>query len=150
PSPSRTSAPRLTPGRREGRSMSEIDWFTNGTVGEAVALAQETRKPILIDFWHPTCLGCAKLFARTYPDAALDRLAPHFIWIKYNTTTPDFWFKRLNGKFAHFWHPDLLVLDHHMIELRRVIGYLPAGELFPQLEVGRGLGLIFNRYHREA
>jgi len=141
---------QVTPRRREGKSMSGIEWFTNGTVGEAVALAQETQKPIVVDFWHPTCLGCAKLFLRTYSDAELHRLAPRFLWIKYNTTTPDFWFKRLNGRFAHFWHPDLLVLDHHLIELRRIIGYLPAAELVPQLELGRALGLIYRRDYQEA
>lgn len=130
--------------------MSEIDWFINGTVGEAVALAQQTQRPILVDFWHPTCRGCAKLFATTYSDAALRPAAPHFVWIKYKTTTPDFWFKRLNGRFAHFWHPDLLVLDHHLFELRRVIGYLPASELVAQLELGRALGHLYRREYGDA
>jgi len=130
--------------------MSKIEWFTNGSAGEAVALAQEAQRPVLVDFWHPTCRGCAKLFASTYSDAALQGLAPHFIWIKYNTTAPDFWFKRLNGRFAHFWHPDVLVLDHHLRELRRVIGYLPAAELVPQIELGRALGHLYRREHELA
>jgi hypothetical protein len=130
--------------------MHEIEWFSNESVGVAVARAKETSRPLLVDFWQPTCLGCAKLFARTYPDAALRAVAPTFVWVKYDTTRPNTWFRQLNGGFAHQWHPDLLVLDPHLRELRRVIGYLPAAELVPQLEVARAPGRLYGRAHADA
>jgi hypothetical protein len=36
------------------------------------------------------------------------------------------------------------------MELRRVIGYLPANELVPQLEVGRALGRLYDRKYEGA
>ncbi len=44
------------------------DWFTNLSVTEAISLAERTRRPLLVDFWSPTCLGCAKLAVTTLRD----------------------------------------------------------------------------------
>src|SRR5262245_59200945 len=100
-------------------SMPGIEWFGNDRGDEAIARARETSRPLVVDFFSPTCRGCAKLLARTYPDAAVQALAPHYVWIKYDTTAPNAWFKRLNGPYGHHWHPNIVVLDHHLIELRR-------------------------------
>ena len=82
----------------------------------------------------------------TYQDEGVQRfLQDSFVAIKYNTSKPDEHFRRLNGAFAHLWHPDLIVFDHHLKEARRVIGYLPPAELVAQLSIGLGLVHLYQR-----
>ena len=104
-----------------------------------------------MDFYHPTCKGCAKLVATTYRQPAVqEHLARHFVTLKYDTTRPNEWFRKLNGAFGHFWHPNVVVLDHHLIEARRFIGYLPAEEYLPAVDVGRALVSLYRTRPREA
>ena len=120
--------------------MPPIRWFDNTSVQEAVDTAAQHGTPMLVDFWSPTCSGCAKLFATTYRDADVQAyLARTFVCLKYNTKAPNPWFKRLNGSYGHHWHPNVVVMDHRLTEARRFIGYLSADEFVAQLEVGRAL-----------
>lgn len=126
-------------------------WYDNLTAAEAVAESSGSGRPLLVDFWHPTCKGCAKLAAVTYPDPLVrEHLPRHFVLLKYDTTRPNEWFRRLNGAYGHFWHPNIVVLDHHLIEARRFIGYLPPEEYLPQVEVGRALVALYHRRAAEA
>jgi hypothetical protein len=124
--------------------MSYDLWFDNDSVAAALDDARASARPLLVDFFSPTCLGCAKLVATTYADPRVRRvLADHFVRVKYDTKRPNEWFRRLNGGFAHVWHPDLVVLDaratDRVVEARRVIGYLPPDDFIAQLLVGLGL-----------
>ena len=128
--------------------MRDVTWFDNKTVELAVSEARAAGKPLLVDFWSPTCKGCAKLIKTTYSDPGVQRyLQEHFVLVKFNTTRPNEWFKRLNGSFGHFWHPNIVVLDHLLIELRRSIGYLPPAAFIAELELGRGIHAL---YHKRA
>jgi hypothetical protein len=123
-----------------------ITWHSNGQIPEAIARAAELRQPLFVDFWDPTCSGCAKLLAVTYQDESVQSfLKRSFICVKYNTSRPDEHFRRLNSAFAHLWHPDLVVFDHHLKETRRVIGYLPPAELIAQLSIGAALVHLYQR-----
>lgn len=117
--------------------MSNTPWFDNDSVGDAIETAKMQRKPLLIDFWSPTCTGCAKLFATTYQDETVTRfLESAVVAVKYDTTRPNEWFLKLNGSSAHYWHPTIAIADARLKESRRFIGYLPAGEFIPQVQVG--------------
>jgi thiol-disulfide isomerase/thioredoxin len=131
--------------------MPQIAWFTNDQVDQAVGLAQRNHRPILVDFWSPTCLGCAKLFKLTYADPAVrEFLAANLICVKYNTTAPNPWFKRLTGSVAHMWHPHLLILDERLVESRRVVGYQPPLQLIAHLKLGIGLLHLYHRRYQDA
>ena len=131
--------------------MQDIAWFTNEEVDAAVEEAKRTHRPILVDFWHPTCLGCAKLFKLTYSDSAVcEFLADNLVCVKYNTTTPNPWFKRLTGSVAHMWHPHLVVLDERLMESRRLVGYQRPAELIAQLRLGIGLLHLYHRRFQDA
>ncbi len=124
--------------------MSTLAWSDNDSVAAALDDARASGRPLLVDFFSPTCLGCAKLVATTYAEPSVRRvLADHFVCVKYDTKRPNEWFRRLNGAFAHVWHPDLVVLDartlDRAVEARRVIGYLPPDHLVAHLLVGLGL-----------
>jgi len=128
-----------------------MHWYSNSTAADAVAAAAASGRPLLVDFYHPTCMGCAKLVATTYGEPAVrEHLARHFVALKYDTTRPNEWFRKLNGAFGHFWHPNIVVLDHHLIEARRFIGYLPAQEYLPAVELGRALVSLYRTRAREA
>lgn len=129
--------------------MSElIQWFDNHSIPAAITAAQESGKPLLVDFFHPTCKGCAKLFLTTYRDDRVrEFLADQVVAIKYNTTEPNVWFRRLNGSFAHHWHPNVAILDARLREAHRFIGYLGAEDFIARLQVGIGL---FHLYHVRA
>lgn len=128
-----------------------IKWYANDSVGAALQEAREWQKPILLDFWHPRCLGCAKLVAVTYQDEGVQSvLAESFVCIKYNTTTPTVWGKRMMAGVAHTWHPDLVIFDYRMAELRRVVGYVPPVELIAQLRVAAGLMDLFHGLASDA
>jgi thiol-disulfide isomerase/thioredoxin len=128
--------------------VEPVHWFDNTTVPQAIDQARSTGKPLLVDFWSPTCKGCAKLFAVTYPDPAVRALLGQcFVCVKFNTTTPNAWFKRLKGSFGHLWHPNIAILDDRLTEARRFIGFLPPDDFIAQLEVGRGLVEL---YHARA
>jgi hypothetical protein len=128
-----------------------IPWFSNQTVEAGITRAREEQKPILVDFWSPTCLGCAKLFAMTYSTEPVRRLlSQEFVCIKYNTTQPNEWFKRLNGRAAHFWHPHLVVMDDRLTEGKRLVGYLPPASLIAHVRIGAGMLHMYHRRFREA
>ena len=124
--------------------MTALTWYDNDSVAAALDDARDSGRPLLVDFFSRTCLGCAKLVATTYAEPRVRRfLADHLVCVKYDTKRPNEWFRRLNGGFAHVWHPDLVVLDprgmDRATEARRVIGYLPPDHLVAQLLVGIGL-----------
>jgi hypothetical protein len=128
-----------------------VHWYQNSTAAEAAAEAAAFGRPLLVDFYHPTCKGCAKLVATTYRDPRVrEHLSRHFVLLKYDTTRPNEWFRRLNGSYGHFWHPNVVVLDHHLIEARRFIGFLPAEEYLAQVDVGRALVSLYRTRAREA
>ncbi len=126
-------------------------WFTNATVADALQEARALGRPILLDLWSPTCKGCAKLLATTYQSSDVRAwLAERFICIKYDTKKPDEWFRRLNGRFAHLWHPDLVVLDANLTEVRRIIGYFPPRELIAHLSIGYALVELYRNRAAKA
>ena len=131
--------------------MTDIRWFDNASAASAIELAKAESKPLLVDFWSPTCSGCAKLFAVTYRDPRVRKLlADCFVCIKYNTKAPNEWFKRLKGSFGHHWHPNIAVMDDRLTEARRFIGYLPPEDFIAQIEVGRALVALYRQQATNA
>ena len=120
--------------------MSRIKWYTNENVAEALADSKASRRPLLVDFWDPHCLGCAKLFAATYPDASVQALLESsFVCLKYNTKQVNEWFKKLSGSSAHLWTPDVFIVDDGLTQLRRWFGYIQPSPFVAQLQMGLGL-----------
>ena len=131
--------------------MTDIRWYDNESVDEAIDEARSSRRALLVDFWDPTCLGCAKLFALTYRSEAVRRtISDDFVAVKYDTSRPGPHYRVLNGRVAHFWHPHLLVADDRLVEGRRVVGYQDPECLRAQLELGLGTLYLYHRRYPEA
>lgn len=126
--------------------MQGIHWFDNDSVDLALAEARRLKRALLVDFWDPTCLGCAKLFAVTYrADSVQCAIETSFVALKYDTTRPNARYRELNGRAAHSWHPHILIADDWLIEGRRFSGYLNPAGFVAQLNLGLG---TLHLYHR--
>lgn len=76
----------------------------------------------------------------TYPDAAVQQaLSDHAVAAHFNTAEPDNQVKQLMRRFRQVWTPTLIFLDHHEIELRRVVGFVPPDDFVA--EVGLAVGM---------
>ena len=70
----------------------------------------------------------------TYPNESVQAyLNEHFVLAKFNTAQPDA-VKEVTRQFRAQWTPTFVFLDHHGIEVRRTVGYLPPAEFLPELE----------------
>jgi len=129
--------------------MREITWFTEDQTEAAVDASRMVLKPIFIDFWSPGCKGCAKMEVVTYEDDEVIRhLSERFVCIKYNTKSPNTHLKKLIGHAPLLWTPTFVVLDYHLSEMRRIVGYLPPEELLAELQLSVGLiELLHNNAH---
>ncbi len=126
--------------------MEGIRWFTNDEVEAAISESRRLERALLVDFWNPTCLGCAKLFALTYQSEAVQQaIASDFVAVKYDTTRPGPYYRLLNGRVAHSWHPHILIADDRLAEGRRILGYLDPDGFGVQLDLGLG---ALHLYHR--
>ncbi|HSA54947.1 MAG TPA: hypothetical protein VLE53_04545 [Gemmatimonadaceae bacterium] len=131
--------------------MQERRWYSNEDVDLAIACAQIDDLPLLIDLWHPTCYGCAKLSTVTYGDARVQQfLARHLVVVKYNTTRPNSWFRRLTGQVAHVFHPLIVVSDGRLNEGRRFVGYVAPEAFIAHLRLGIGMLHLYHRRFEAA
>jgi hypothetical protein len=124
--------------------MAEVFEFTERDAGRAVAAARERRLPLFVDFWSPGCKGCERMEADTYERAEVSRFVrDRFVAVKYDTSAPGPELKALSGSTPLLWTPTLVVLDADLREFRRLVGFVPPGELLDEL----GLGLALADLH---
>ena len=131
--------------------MATAGWYSNEDVERALEIARETRKPILIDFWSSTCLGCAKLAKVTYADSSVQAfIRENFVPIKFRTSDTPGKFRNLNGRAIHMWHPHLLVTDYRLTEARRMVGHLSPISFVAHLRVAIGLMALYRKDYPDA
>lgn len=110
--------------------MSSIEWQT--ALGYAEDSAIATRKPILLDFFNPECLGCQQMEAVTYSaEAVVNFVKENLIPLRID------WDKKESyEKYHAIWSPTLFVLDHHGHEVQRNIGFLEPGKFIALMHLG--------------
>lgn len=87
----------------------------------------------------------------TYPDEALQQvLGEHVVAARFNTAEPDDETKQLMRKFRQVWTPTLLFLNHHEIELRRQVGFVPASDLVADVGLARGMNHLVQAQFDDA
>jgi hypothetical protein len=126
--------------------MATIGWLRE--LSPAVAKAKSERKPLFVDFYSETCLGCRALEARTYPRGETAELVEReFVPIKFNVKEPRPEARDLLRMTKPLFTPLLLFLDSTGTELRRVTGFLPSAELDGELRLVLGFAdLLHTRY----
>lgn len=131
------------------RETTTVHWYSD--VAEAQRVARELRRPMLIDFWDPECLGCRKMLDVTFPDPEVASiLADGFVALKIDTsalTSPQ---RALIRAYRVLWTPDLLFVDHTGAEITRRMGYHPPAEFASLLHVVAGQEAMVNRAYAAA
>ena len=72
----------------------------------------------------------------TYPDPAVETLlTTQFVAARIDSAAQ----REVARTHQIFWNPTLVILHHHGLRLREIVGYLPPRLLAPELLVARGL-----------
>jgi len=110
--------------------MSALEWQTN--LGYAEDSALSARKPILLDVYDPSCIGCQQMDAVTY--AAKDVvqfIKDHLIPLRKNVSEKSFY-----EKYPIIWTPTTIILDYDGNEQQRNVGFFAPDEFIPMLFLG--------------
>ena len=129
--------------------MVTVSWMRE--LSPAVARARSEGKPIFVDFYSDTCLGCRALDARTYVRGEVAALVEReFVPVKFNVKLPRPEFRDLLRMAKPLFTPLLFFLDGSGTELRRTTGFLPPAELEGELRLVLGLADLLHTRYREA
>lgn len=126
--------------------MTAVGWMRE--LGPAVLRARSERKPLFVDFYAESCLGCQAMDSRTYPSPGLGALIEReFVPVKFNVKAQGGESRDLLRMTKPLFTPLLLWLDGGGTELRRATGYFPPAELEGELHLVLGLAdLLHARY----
>lgn len=133
PAPSGSVAPRPSldsPGETRRRS-ERGRWYANED--EAVALAREEKRPLVVDFVATWCLACKELETKTYPGVsrALDR----FVLLRIDATDEEEPNVRLLlERYKVLGLPTVLLLDERGNEVGRFDRFVDAEAMREALE----------------
>jgi thioredoxin-related protein len=117
---------------------------------DAQTKARALKRPLLIDFWDPECLGCRKMLDITFPDAEVaEVLGNEFVCLKVNTAAIAESARPLVREQRVLWTPDLLFRDPTGAELGRRLGYHPPPDFVAVLLIVLGqTAMTFRDYGR--
>jgi len=110
--------------------MSSIKW--QNRLGYALDSAESSRKPILLDFHDPLCIGCQQMDAVTYGTEEVANLIHKYL-IPLRITTGD---ETLDEEYHHFWTPTVAVLNYKGDELQKSVGFLGPDEFTAAIHLG--------------
>jgi thiol-disulfide isomerase/thioredoxin len=114
--------------------VTTIPWLTN--FDEAVAMARDTRKPILVDVYQDNCGGCDKLVDVTFADARVaDAISERFVPVQLHLRK-DTEFVR---QWQVFWTPTILFADRSGKVRYQSPNFLPPEALLDVMDIGEAL-----------
>lgn len=110
--------------------MASIEWLND--LGYAEDSASSSRKPILLYYDKPECLGCQQMDATTYSTKrVIDFVKEHLIPVKIDVKKKSYY-----GKYNVIWTPTTLILDYQGAEIQRTVGYLDLNEFVAYMHLG--------------
>ncbi|MCK5146089.1 protein-disulfide reductase DsbD [bacterium] len=96
-------------------------WFSSEA--EALEIAKEEGRPLMIDFWADWCAACHELDERTWPDASVKTALADFVIVKIDQTKNGDAEKILQKKYGVVGLPTVIYLSSAGEELARFEGY---------------------------
>lgn len=111
--------------------MSSIEWQT--TLGYAEDSAMSTRKPILLYYFDPECIGCEQMNSVTYSsDGVISFMNNHLICLKIDVNM-----KEVYEKYNTIWTPAFIILDFQGHQIQQTIGFLDPEQFISLMLLGK-------------
>lgn len=128
-----TSSPQPSSTSKEIAKTKEISW--NG-YDEGLKLAQEQKKPVMMDFYADWCGYCVKMDKETYPDENVIAESERFITIKVDLTESDEKATAIAQKYNVQGFPTLIFIDSEgqWAKENSVIGFVKANKLLESMK----------------
>lgn len=105
-----------------------INWVT---FDEAVVqAARENGRPVVIDFVADWCLPCHEMDRTTFADASVQEEATRFTMVRIDLTRDSPENTALSARYQVQGVPTILFFDRTGAEVRRLVGYVGAAEMF--------------------
>jgi thioredoxin-related protein len=108
----------------------KIVWLT--TISDALQIADQNSKPILVDVYTEWCGWCTKLDEEVYTNAEFIRYMDSFVGLKLNAEDEGIGSK-VAEQFRVEGFPTILVFDKTGKLLGKVEGYLEAKEMIQEV-----------------
>lgn len=107
---------------------SDIKWYTD--LNASLQQAQNTNKPLFIDFFASWCGPCQQLDKNTLSNQQVkDKLSSKYVMVKIDVDkNPD-----LVSKYKVYGYPTMVFLNPDGTEIKRIDGYVDPGTLLNQL-----------------
>jgi thiol-disulfide isomerase/thioredoxin len=119
----------LSAATTEAGTGGKIEWKTN--YDEALKMAKQTGKPIMLDFWATWCGPCKTMDASVWPNQEVVTLSQKFVCVKVDID--------VNPNLAGFYRansiPTMVFVDPWGNELNRHTGLLRPKDLANMMEV---------------
>ncbi len=110
--------------------MTSIVWLKDAEF--AFDSAQTTKKPVLLDFHNPQCIGCQQMDAVTYQTPeVISFIDQHLTQLRVNVQDGS-----MPASFRYTWTPSLAILTPTGHEVQRTIGFLGPEEFIVRMHLG--------------
>jgi thiol:disulfide interchange protein DsbD len=105
-------------------SDADIHWLTS--LDEAMVLAQEQNKPLMIDFMAEWCPPCQRMEKTTFNQPDVIEKTKSFVTLRIDVDEQAEIANKYNGnaeKYGGIGIPNILFMTHEEIRLKHIIGY---------------------------
>lgn len=124
-------------------SSENLSWYiiddkihNQGYFDELLAQADQSCKPVLIDFYADWCIACRELSSLTFTDQAVQQRLGSFFLIKVDASRDSSLLSAIHRRFNITGLPAILVLDRSLehIPQARIMGFVSPEKLLLELK----------------
>ncbi|MEW5802593.1 MAG: thioredoxin family protein [bacterium] len=107
----------------------ELSWMEDHD--QALALARQENKPVVLLLYADWCPWCQKLFQETFPHPLINALADDFIWLKINSEKE----KKYKELYQQDGYPLIVLMDAHSDIIKKMNEFVTAPSLRKELDL---------------
>ncbi|MCB4792143.1 MAG: thioredoxin family protein [Elusimicrobia bacterium] len=120
----KTNPPLTEPENAAENTQKEgISWVYD--ISQGLKLANETNRPLMVDFMAPWCTWCKKLDKDVYTNINVVNASKDFINVKIDTDK----FPEVSGKYGITGLPTIIFLNKNGDVIEKIIGYSDSQNL---------------------